>query len=56
MAQQKLPNVPSPRTTIYDNLLGVDFRADQTEVERRRSPNMVTIITDLGGNPKKRDG
>lgn len=56
MAQQKLPNVPSPRTTIYDNLLGVDFRADQTEVERRRSPMMVNMISDLGGNPIKRDG
>jgi hypothetical protein len=56
MAQQKLPDVPTPRTTIYDNLLGVDFRADQTEVERRRSPNMVNMISDLGGNPIKRDG
>ena len=56
MAQQKLPSVPNPRTTIYDNLLGVDFRADQTEVERRRSPNMVNMISDLGGNPVKRDG
>lgn len=56
MAQQALPNVPNPRTTIYDNLLGVDFRADQTEVERRRSPDMVNMISDLGGNPVKRDG
>ena len=56
MAQQKLPDIPNPRTTIYDNLLGVDFRADQTEVERRRSPNMVNMISDLGGNPIKRDG
>ena len=56
MAQQRLPNVPSPQTTIYDNLLGVDFRADQTEVERRRSPMMVNMISDLGGNPIKRDG
>ena len=56
MAQQKLPDVPNPRTTIYDNLLGVDFRADQTEVERRRSPNMVNMISDIGGNPIKRDG
>ena len=56
MAQQKLPDIPSPRTTIYDNLLGVDFRSDQTEVERRRSPNMVNMISDLGGNPIKRDG
>lgn len=56
MAQQKLPDIPSPRTTVYDNLLGVDFRADQTEVERRRSPMMVNMISDLGGNPIKRDG
>jgi hypothetical protein len=56
MAQQKLPDIPNPRTTIYDNLLGVDFRADQTEVERRRSPDMVNMISDLGGNPIKRDG
>lgn len=56
MAQQKISDVPSPRTTIYDNLLGVDFRSDQTEVERRRSPNMVNMISDLGGNPVKRDG
>lgn len=56
MAQQKLPDVPTPRTTIYDNLLGVDFRADQTEVERRRSPDMVNMISDIGGNPIKRDG
>ena len=56
MAQQKLPNIPNPRTTVYDNLLGVDFRADQTEVERRRSPMMVNMISDLGGNPVKRDG
>ena len=56
MAQQKLPDVPNPRTTIYSNLLGVDFRSDQTEVERRRSPNMVNMISDLGGNPIKRDG
>lgn len=56
MAQQKIPEVPNPRTTIYDNLLGVDFRADQTEVERRRSPDMVNMISDFGGNPIKRDG
>ena len=56
MAQLKLPDVPNPRTTIYDNLLGVDFRADQTEVERRRSPDMVNMISDIGGNPIKRDG
>ena len=56
MAQQKIPDIPSSRTTVYSNLLGVDFRSDQTEVERRRSPMMVNMISDLGGNPIKRDG
>lgn len=56
MAQQKLPKKTSLGVAIYDNLLGVDFRADQTEVERRRSPMMVNMISDLGGNPIKRDG
>lgn len=56
MAQLSIPNVANPKTTVYDNLLGVDFRADQTEVERRRSPMMVNMISDIGGNPIKRDG
>ena len=56
MAQQSLPSIAKPKTITYDNLLGVDFRADQTEVDRRRSPNMVNMISDLGGNPIKRYG
>lgn len=56
MARQSIPTVPRPRTGIYQNLLGVDFRADQTEVDRHRSPNMINMISDLGGNPIKRDG
>lgn len=56
MAQQALPSVPNPKRTEYSNILGVDFRADQTEVDRRRSPNMVNMISDVGGNPVKRAG
>jgi hypothetical protein len=37
-------------------LLGVDFLSDQTEVDARRSPDMVNMISDFGGNPVKRDG
>lgn len=56
MAQQSLPKIKKPSTTRYEMLLGVDFRADQTEVERRRSPDMVNMISDIGGNPVKRYG
>lgn len=37
-------------------LLGVDYQADQTQVDRKRSPDMVNMISDFGGNPVKRDG
>lgn len=56
MGKLNLPSTTKPKIGIYENLLGVDFRADQTETGRRRSPNMVNMISDLGGNPIKRDG
>ena len=56
MAQITVPNAPKEYATHYDMLLGVDFQADQTEVDRRRSPDMVNMISDFGGNPVKRDG
>lgn len=56
MGRQSLPKVKNPKIGVYENLLGVDFRADQTETGRRRSPHMVNMISDLGGNPIKRDG
>ena len=56
MAQLSVPEEPKVYTTQYTNLLGVDFQADQTQVDRKRSPNMVNMISDLGGNPVKRDG
>ena len=34
----------------------MDYQADQTDVDRRRSPDMVNMISDFGGNPVKRDG
>jgi len=56
MAQIKVPDAPREFTTQYTYLLGVDFQADQTQVDRQRSPDMVNMISDLGGNPVKRDG
>lgn len=56
MAQMKVPEAPREYATQYHELLGVDYQADQTEVDRRRSPDMVNMISDLGGNPIKRDG
>lgn len=56
MAKQPIPTVASPRATHYKELLGVDFREDQTEVSARRSPDMVNMISDMGGNPIKRSG
>ena len=56
MAQLTVPSAPKEYATHYRELLGVDFQADQTEVDRRRSPDMVNMISDFGGNPIKRDG
>lgn len=56
MAQIQVPDSPREYATHYEMLLGVDFQADQTEVDRRRSPDMVNMISDFGGNPVKRDG
>ena len=56
MAQIQVPDAPKEFATQYHELLGVDYQADQTEVDRRRSPDMVNMISDFGGNPIKRDG
>ena len=56
MAQLTVPSAPKEYATQYRELLGVDYQADQTEVDRRRSPDMVNMISDFGGNPIKRDG
>ena len=56
MGQLTVPNAPKEYATQYHELLGVDYQADQTEVDRRRSPEMINMISDFGGNPIKRDG
>lgn len=56
MAQQSLPKTPTIRNTQYELLFGVDYSRDVTDVDKRHSPDMVNMISDLGGNPIKRDG
>lgn len=56
MQQLSVPASPRVYSTQYRTLLGVDYQKDVTDVDRRRSPDMVNMISDLGGNPIKRDG
>ena len=52
----QVPSVPSPNTTIYDNLKGVDYSVDSSQVDKRRTPDGANFIPDEGGNPEKRKG
>lgn len=56
MAQQSIPNSATNKFIEYGLLYGVDYSRDVTDVDRKRSPEMVNMISDLGGNPIKRDG
>ncbi|MCI9596681.1 MAG: hypothetical protein HFE75_05155 [Firmicutes bacterium] len=56
MAQMTLPTAPTVHTTIYSDLKGVDFSTDPTLVYKKRSPTALNMISDDGGNPKKRTG
>lgn len=54
--QQALPTAPKVHTTLYGDLKGVDFTNDPAIVCRKRSPSAVNMLSDKGGNPKKRTG
>lgn len=56
MAQVTLPTAPTVHTTIYNDLKGVDFSTDPSLVFKKRSPSALNMISDNGGNPKKRPG
>lgn len=56
MAQQNVPKEANPRVTQYRMLYGVDYQKDVTDVDKKRSPEIINMISDLGGNPVKRDG
>lgn len=43
-------------TTQYTDLHGVDFTANSSSVYKKHSPTSVNMISDEGGNPKKRWG
>lgn len=43
-------------TTQYSNLRGVDFSSGAENVHERRTPTGTNLISDEGGNPKKRRG
>lgn len=52
----ELPKAAKVYTTTYDNLKGVDFTNDSTNVWRRRSPDAVNMLPDESGRPFKRHG
>ncbi len=56
MAQLSIPAQPTMRTVQYADLLGIDYQSNETEISRHRSPQMVNMISDEGGNPVKRFG
>lgn len=56
MAQFTLPTAPTVHTTIYNDLKGVDFSNDPSLVYKKRTPTGLNMISDEGGNPKKRTG
>lgn len=56
MAKMNIPASPTLRYTYYDNLLGCDFSCDPTECNRKRSPDLLNMVSDNGGNPVKRLG
>lgn len=52
----EVPKSPTIRTTVYDNLKGVDFTNDSTNIWHRRSPDAVNMLPDESGRPFKRTG
>ena len=56
MAKMNIPTSPTLHYTYYDDLLGADFSCDSTECNAKRSPDLLNMISDNGGNPVKRLG
>lgn len=50
------PTEPTVYTTIYSDFAGADFTTDPSLVNKKRSPSLLNMISDEGGNPKKRPG
>ena len=56
MAKVTVPSQPTPSTTIYGNLKGVDYSVDSSQVKKNRTPDGTNMIPDASGNPEKRKG
>ena len=56
LKEMAVPESPKLYTKRYQNLLGVDFSCDVTEVDQRRTPTGTNMISDEGANPVKRLG
>lgn len=56
MARIKVPTTVALNTIQYTNLKGADFSCDETECARNRTPDILNLISDNGGNPVKRLG
>ena len=56
MSKMNVPAAPTLYHTYYKELKGADFSRDRTDVDRRRSPDLLNMISDNGGNPIKRLG
>ena len=55
MTKMNIPASPTLYYTYYDNLKGADFTSDPTQVDKRRSPDVLNMIKD-NGNIVKRKG
>lgn len=56
MSKMNVPAAPTLYHTYYKDLKGADFSKDRTETDRKRSPDLLNMVSDNGGNPIKRLG
>ena len=56
LKEMSVPESPKLYTKKYQGLLGVDYSHDITEIDPRRTPTGLNIISDEGANPVKRLG
>lgn len=56
MSKFEVPAAPSLNCRYYQELKGMDCSRDITEVAPYRSPDLLNMVSDNGGNPVKRVG
>ena len=56
LKEMAVPESPKLYTKKYQGLLGVDYSCDITEIDPRRTPTGLNMISDEGANPVKRLG